>query len=105
MINIRININNRSEYDTAPEKGEHSLPASGLLGPVTVMKESFTQGSGHGGSHPHLAHEFAMALFEDRDPFPNAVQSANWSSVGLCAHQSALAGGKLVKLPLFTLGR
>ena len=23
---------------------------------------SFTQGSGHGGSHPHLAHEFAMAL-------------------------------------------
>ena len=33
---------------------------------------SFTQGSGHGGSHPHLAHEFAMALVEDRDPFPNA---------------------------------
>ena len=65
---------------------------------------SFTQGSGHGGSHPHLAHEFAMALVEGRDPFPNAVQSANWTSVGLCAHESALAGGKLVKLPLFTLG-
>jgi predicted dehydrogenase len=64
---------------------------------------SFTQGSGHGGSHPHLAHEFAMALVEDRDPFPNAVQSANWTCVGLCAHESAMKGGQIVKLPVFTL--
>ncbi|MFI5380437.1 MAG: Gfo/Idh/MocA family protein [Tepidisphaerales bacterium] len=65
---------------------------------------SFTQGSGHGGSHPHLAHEFIMSLIEDRAPFPNAPQSANWTCVGLCAHESALAGGKIVKLPGFTLG-
>lgn len=64
---------------------------------------SFTQGSGHGGSHPHLAHEFASALVEGRQPFPNATQSANWTCVGLCAHESALAGGKIVKLPAFTL--
>ncbi|MCU6550998.1 hypothetical protein, partial [Klebsiella pneumoniae] len=64
---------------------------------------SFTQGAGHGGSHPHLAHEFLSALVEDRDPYPNAVKSANWTCVGLCAHQSALAGGKIVKLPAFTL--
>ena len=64
---------------------------------------SFTQGSGHGGSHPHLAHEFAMALVEDRDPFPNAKQSANWTCVGLCSHESALKGGAIVKLPSFTL--
>jgi hypothetical protein len=64
---------------------------------------SFTQGSGHGGSHPHLAHEFAMALVEKRDPFPNAKQSANWTCVGLCAHESALKGGQIVKLPKFTL--
>jgi len=64
---------------------------------------SFTQGAGHGGSHPHLAHEFVMALIEGRDPFPNARQSANWTCVGLCAHQSALAGGKIVKLPAFTI--
>jgi predicted dehydrogenase len=64
---------------------------------------SFTQGAGHGGSHPHLAHEFIMALVEDRDPFPNARQSANWTCVGLCAHQSALKGGAIVKLPPFTL--
>jgi len=64
---------------------------------------SFTQGSGHGGSHPHLAHEFAMALVEKRDPFPNAVQSANWTCVGLCSHESALKGGAIVQLPAFTL--
>jgi predicted dehydrogenase len=64
---------------------------------------SFTQGAGHGGSHPHLVNEFVMALVEKRQPFPNARQSANWTCVGLCAHQSALAGGKPVKLPGFTI--
>lgn len=64
---------------------------------------SFTQGAGHGGSHPHLANEFLKALVEERDPFPNARQSANWTCVGLCAHESALQGGKIVKLPAFTL--
>lgn len=64
---------------------------------------SFTQGAGHGGSHPHLANELVMALIENRDPFPNARQSANWTCVGLCAHQSALQGGKIVRLPGFTL--
>ena len=62
---------------------------------------SFTQGAGHGGSHPHLAHEFVMSLIEDRDPFPNAAQSANWTSVGILAHESALKGGEIVKLPDF----
>ena len=62
---------------------------------------SFTQGAGHGGSHPHLAHEFVMSLMEGRDPFPNAAQSANWTSVGILAHESALKGGEIVKLPDF----
>ena len=63
---------------------------------------SFTQGSGHGGSHPHLAHEFAMAIVENRDPFPNVKQSANWTCVGLCAHKSAQRGGAIVHLPKWT---
>ncbi len=62
---------------------------------------SFTQGAGHGGSHPHLAHEFVMSLVEDRDPFPNAAQSANWTSVGILAHESALKGGETIRLPEF----
>lgn len=64
---------------------------------------SFIQGGGHGGSHPHLVHEFVSSLIEDRDPWPNAVTSANWTCVGLCAHESALKGGAVVPLPKFTL--
>ena len=63
---------------------------------------SFIQGGGHGGSHPHLVNEFLSALFEDRDPFPNVEQSANWTSVGICAHQSALKGGQIVDVPDFS---
>ena len=57
---------------------------------------------GHGGSHPHLAHEFVSALLEDRDPLPNAVQSANYTCVGILAHESAMKGGERIFLPDFT---
>ncbi len=58
---------------------------------------------GHGGSHPHLAHEFVSALLEGRDPFPNAVQSANYTCVGILAHESAMKGGERIPLPEFAL--
>jgi predicted dehydrogenase len=64
---------------------------------------SFTQGSGHGGSHPHLAHEFIRALLEDRDCYPNARESANWTCVGILAHESAMNGGTVIDMPAFTL--
>lgn len=64
---------------------------------------SFTQGAGHGGSHPHLVHEFLDALVQERSPYPNAVQSANITCVGILAHESALKGGEIIKLPEFTL--
>ncbi|RKN81655.1 Gfo/Idh/MocA family protein [Ulvibacterium marinum] len=64
---------------------------------------SFTQGAGHGGSHPHLVHEFIHALLENKSPYPNAKQSANITCVGILAHESALKGGKIIKLPEFTL--
>jgi predicted dehydrogenase len=63
---------------------------------------SFIQGGGHGGSHPHLVHEFLRALIDDREPWPNAVTAANWTSVGICAHQSAMRGGQIVYLPEWT---
>ena len=64
---------------------------------------SFVQGGGHGGSHPHLVHEFISALIDKREPFPNARQSANITCVGILAHESALKGGELIRLPEFTL--
>lgn len=64
---------------------------------------SFIQGSGHGGSHPHLAHEFIMSLIEKRQPYPNAKQSANITCVGILAHESAMKGGEIMRLPKFSL--
>jgi predicted dehydrogenase len=63
---------------------------------------SFAQGGGHGGSHPHLAHEMVSALVQGRDPYPNAVQSANMTCVGILAHESAMKGGKVIQLPPWT---
>lgn len=63
---------------------------------------SFTQGAGHGGSHPHLVHAFIDALVQQRAPYPNATQSANITCVGIIAHESALKGGEVMRLPDFT---
>jgi predicted dehydrogenase len=60
---------------------------------------SFLQGAGHGGSHPHLAHNFLMAVLGERPAFPDAKTSANWTLVGLCAHESAMKGGERVAIP------
>jgi predicted dehydrogenase len=62
---------------------------------------SFIQGGGHGGSHPHLVHAFLSAVKGDRPALPDAETSANWTMVGLCAHESALAGGTKVVIPVF----
>ena len=64
---------------------------------------SFIQGGGHGGSHPHLVNEFVMSIVENREPFPNAATSANWTCTGICAQDSTLRGGEIVRLPEFTL--
>jgi predicted dehydrogenase len=62
---------------------------------------SFTQGGGHGGSHPHLVHAFLSAVRGERPALPDAETSANWTMVGLCAHESAMDGGKRVVIPTF----
>lgn len=62
---------------------------------------SFTQGGGHGGSHPHLVHEFVSAIVEKRPSFPDVYHSVNWTCAGICAHESAMRGGTLVPLPRF----
>jgi len=62
---------------------------------------SFTQGGGHGGSHPHLVHEFVSSIVEGRASFPDVYQSVNWTCAGICAHESAMQGGAIVPLPDF----
>ncbi|MBM3746848.1 MAG: Gfo/Idh/MocA family oxidoreductase [Acidobacteria bacterium] len=62
---------------------------------------SFIQGGGHGGSHPHLVHEFVSSIVEGRPSFPDLYQSLNWTCAGICAHESAMRGGEIVRLPEF----
>lgn len=63
--------------------------------------QSFIQGGGHGGSHPHLVHEFVSSIVEGRAPFPDVYQSVNWTCAGICAHESAMQRGQIVVLPSF----
>ncbi len=62
---------------------------------------SFEQGGGHHGSHPHLVHEFVRSIIEQRSPRIDAVTAANWTAAGICAHASAMSGGKAVLIPEF----
>ncbi|MDR1634568.1 MAG: Gfo/Idh/MocA family oxidoreductase [Bifidobacteriaceae bacterium] len=64
---------------------------------------SFIQGSGHGGSHPHLADRLIRAVSGEADPYPDAIQAANITGAGICSHQSALSGGLRVALPRWTI--
>lgn len=62
---------------------------------------SFIQGGGHGGSHPHLVHEFVTSIVEERSSAIDAVTAANWTMAGLAAHQSAMNDGAEVTIPSF----
>ncbi|PGH41956.1 MAG: oxidoreductase [Candidatus Nephrothrix sp. EaCA] len=96
---------------TVPDYG-HLLPKeiasftqAGVYDANSHPHLSFTQGNGHGGSHPHLVHHFLMAIAGGTQPYPNATQSANITCVGILAHESAMNGGKIMKLPDFTLSQ
>lgn len=79
-----------------------SFTTKGVYGGDGDEHLSFTQGGGHGGSHPHLVHEFVSALKQGRQPYPNHIQSANWTCTGILAHESALRGGEPLRLPEWT---
>ena len=91
------------DYAHLLPKEIQSFTTGGVYDGNSKQHLSFIQGSGHGGSHPHLVHEFLSALKNKREPFPNARQSANITCVGILAHESAMQGGKQLFLPGFTL--
>jgi len=64
---------------------------------------SFVQGSGHGGSHPHLVHHLLMAVLGLEDAYPNAIQAANITCAGILSHESAIRGGEKIYLPEWTI--
>lgn len=89
------------DYAHLLPEGIRRYTTEGVYDSETNQHLSFKQGNGHGGSHPHLAHEFIMSIIEKRAPFPDVFQSANWTCAGICAHESAMNNGEIVKLPEF----
>ncbi|MGD9288209.1 MAG: Gfo/Idh/MocA family oxidoreductase [Desulfobacterales bacterium] len=60
---------------------------------------SSIQGGGHGGSYPHMVHEFVSAIVESRPSAIDADKAANWTMAGICAHDSAMQNGEKVTIP------
>lgn len=58
---------------------------------------------GHGGSHGRLMSEFVDAILRDRKPWVDVAQALNMTVAGIVAHQSALRGGELMKVPQYSL--
>lgn len=86
-----------------PEEIRSFTQAGVYSGDEGAEHRSFLQGGGHGGSHPHLAHQLVMAVLGKGDPYPDAVQAANITCAGILSHESALKGGEKVYLPEWTL--
>jgi hypothetical protein len=57
--------------------------------------------NGHSGSHQFLVHDFVTACVNGEIPPNNVWQAARYVVPGLFAHESALMGGKLFKVPDF----
>ncbi|MFM9876966.1 MAG: Gfo/Idh/MocA family protein [Rhodoglobus sp.] len=56
----------------------------------------------HGGSHPHLAHEFVSAVALGRRSPIDHVTAATITAPGIVAHQSALQGGRMLEIPEYS---
>lgn len=56
---------------------------------------------GHGGSHPHIIHEFVSACIEERAPMVDVYQAAAITAPGIVGFHSALKDGELLKIPDF----
>ncbi len=64
-----------------------------------MLPKPLRHNSGHHGSHTFLTHEFIDALSHNRKPTVDIVQALAYTVPGIVAHESALRGGELLKIP------
>lgn len=93
-------------WDIPTHGGERGRVYGEKAGPFKVdgRKPALPPGiaaGGHGGSHGHLTHEFIDAILRGRKPWIDVAQSLNLTVAGIVAHQSALKGGELLKIPQY----
>ncbi|MCL6628734.1 MAG: gfo/Idh/MocA family oxidoreductase, partial [Armatimonadetes bacterium] len=67
-----------------------------------MLPEPLRHGSGHDGSHTFLTHEFVDALINERKPAIGIYEALAMTVPGIVAHQSALQGGKTLKIPQYS---
>ncbi len=75
------------------------LPPEVVAAWSAVDKTAKAFNSGHGGSHPHLTHEFVDAVANERRPAIHAWEAARYMAMGVTAHQSALRDGERLEVP------
>lgn len=66
-----------------------------------MLPEPLRHATGHHGSHAFLTHEFIEALVQGRRPKIDVHEALAYTVPGIVAHQSALAGGELLKIPQY----
>jgi predicted dehydrogenase len=66
-----------------------------------MLPEPLRHDSGHHGSYTFLTHEFVDALTHSRRPAIDVYEALAYTVPGIVAHQSALRGGELKKIPQF----
>lgn len=66
-----------------------------------MLPEPMRVKSGHDNSHTFLCHEFVDALIHDRKPAVNIYEALAYTVPGIIAHQSALQGGRQMKIPVY----
>ncbi len=66
-----------------------------------LLPEPMRVGGGHEGAEPFLTHEFIDALVNDRKPAIDIYESLAYTVPGIIAHQSAVEGGKQMRVPSF----
>ncbi|GMV96057.1 MAG: Gfo/Idh/MocA family oxidoreductase [Phycisphaerae bacterium] len=66
-----------------------------------MLPAPLRHGSGHGGSWTFIVHEFIDALVHNRPPAIDIYEALAQTVPGIIAHQSALKGGELMKVPQY----
>jgi len=68
---------------------------------TNMLPEPLRHNSGHHGSHTFLTNEFIDALVNERKPTVDIYEALAYTVPGIIAHESALRGGALLKIPQF----
>ena len=63
-----------------------------------MLPEALRVEGGHCNSHPFIVHEFIDALKNGRRPVVDVAEALAFNVPGIVAHQSALAGGRRMKI-------